>query len=120
VLFIGRGGAIHRQAGADLELRGVRPHEGSQQLDRVVPGHVVLQRIYVAVAVLYMHTCSRIVWYLYFVYKYGTDIDASISAPCMAAPDEEVGGLEQVQQHLPADGSMGVPVSTHRVPCEYP
>ncbi len=109
---------------ADLELRSVRPHEGSQQLDRVVPVYLVLQRIHIAVAVLYSYTCSWIVWYLYFVYKYGTDIDASINAPCKAAPDEEVGGLEQVQQHLPADGSMGVsteyPASTLRARVQCP
>lgn len=39
---------------ADLELRGVRPHKGSQQLDRVVPAYVVLQRIYSCCSTLYM------------------------------------------------------------------
>jgi hypothetical protein len=116
-MFSGATEAIYRPGRADLELRGVRPHEGSQQLDRVVPGHVVLQRIDIAVAVLYTYTCS-------WIAKYGTDIDASICAPCKAAPDEEVGGLEQVQQHLPADGSMGVPTeypqSTGTVPRAAP
>jgi hypothetical protein len=55
VLFTGRAGAIYRPGRADLELRGVRPHEGSQQLDRVVPGHVVLQRIYSCCSTLYAH-----------------------------------------------------------------
>ncbi len=119
MLFIGRGGAIHRPGRADLELRGVRPHEGSQQLDRVVPGHVVLQRIYIYI---YIYSCCSTLYVHVqldrvapvFCIQTGTDIDASINAPCMAAPDEKVGGLEQVQQHLPADGS------THRVPREYP